>query len=74
MYEFELSIKRAKLNKAVGFDNIPNEMFKNTYSVQIICSLFNLFFSNSFIPNEWCTSLIKPIPKHSKIDRTDPLQ
>ena len=44
IYEVELPIKRAKLNKAVGFDNIPNEMFKNAYSIQLICGLFNLFF------------------------------
>ena len=74
MYEVELSIKRTKLTKALGFGNIPNKMFKNTYSIQFICSLFNLLFSNLLIPNEWRTALINPIPKHSKKDRIDPLQ
>ena len=40
MYKVELSINRAKLNKAVGLYNIPNEMFKNTYSI-----LFRFLYS-----------------------------
>ena len=41
-YEVEFVIKRSKLNKAVGMDGIPNEMFKNTFSTQFILKLFNL--------------------------------
>ena len=37
----------------------------------LICNLFNLLFSISLIPNEWPTTLIKQILKHSEVNRTD---
>ena len=74
MYEVELALKHAKLNKAAGLDGPPNETFKNDFSAYFVTKLFNLFFLNSFIPSERRTSIIKPIPKHSAIDKIDPLQ
>ena len=53
---------------------MPNEIFKNKFSIEFVSDLFNLVFQNAIIPHNWCTAIIKPIPKHSSIERIDPLQ
>ena len=50
MYEVELALKHAKLNKSAGLDGLPNETFKNDFSAYFVTKQFNLFFLNSFIP------------------------
>ena len=57
-----------KNKKAVGIDNLPNEIFKNESSVVILTKLFNLIFRSGIIPKVWTHAIIKPIPKNSVLD------
>ena len=70
-YKVGFAFKRAKLNKAVGIDGMPNEMFKNIFSIEFVSELSNLVYRNANIPQNWCTAIIKPISKYSSIDIID---
>ena len=52
---------------------MPNGMFKNNLLLEFILEMFNLIFENASIQHNWRTAIIKPIPKHSSIDKIDPL-
>ena len=67
-------IGKAKSRKAVGLDNIPNEVLKNDVSIQFLHKLFHKIFNTSIIPTQWKLAIIKPIPKGSSIDPKLPMQ
>ena len=67
-------IGKAKSRKAVGLDNIPNEVLKNDVSIQFLHKLFHKIFNTSIIPTQWKLAIIKPIPKRSSIDPKLPMQ
>ncbi len=71
--EIQKVIDRAKNNKSVGIDNLPNEIFKNNMSSKFSLSLFNKIFVVHTIPSIWKRAIIKPIPKGSTIDPKMPL-
>ncbi len=49
--EIQKVIDRAKNNKLVGIDNLPNEIFKINMSSQLLLSLFNKIFVLHIIPS-----------------------
>ena len=63
------AVYRAKLNKAVGIDEIPSEMLRNDACVDLLYSIIKYCFQEGQVPQEWLTSVITPIPK----PKTDPL-
>lgn len=60
-----------KQGKAVGVDNVPNEILKNENLINILNQLFNLYFIHGTLPNLWYKSIICPILKPRK-DYRDP--
>ncbi len=66
-------IKLAKSNKAAGCDGLPNGVYKNETSIQILCKLFNHCFNTGLIPSTWKKAIIKPISKGSQYDPRIPL-
>ena len=71
--EVRNAIFRAKNNKAVGIDELPNEAFKNPNSVLLWQSFFNACFNAGVTPDIWSKALIKPIPKGGMLDKRIPL-
>ena len=74
MCEVDKAVNRAKTNKAVGVDNLPNEILKNKETVKLLTCLFNKIFSLQKVPSMWSVGIIKPIPKSSLTDPRVPLQ
>ena len=72
--EVKRAIQNLKANKSIGLDNMPNEIFKENTSYQILTALFNKIYENNLIPGMWNTSIVKPIPKSSMTDPCIPLQ
>ena len=66
--EVEQITNSLKLNKACGFDGIPNEVVKNKDVVLYLWKLFNILFDDSLIPSVWLKAIITPIPKGAKCD------
>ncbi len=60
-------------NKAVGIDNLPYEVLKNTESSLLLTELFHKEFQTHIIPSLW-RYIIKPIPKGSTTDPRQSLQ
>ncbi len=73
LQEVSKVVKLAKTNKAAGCDGLPNEVFKNDSSIQMLHKLYNHCFTSGLIPSVWKKALIKPIPKGSKYDPRVPL-
>ncbi|CAG2189455.1 unnamed protein product [Mytilus edulis] len=71
--EIESAMKHAKLGKAVGIDNLPNEVLRNTSLLSVLQKLFNVCFPNGIVPSMWCSSIIHPILKDGK-DYRDPME
>ena len=67
-------VSKLKNRKAVGIDNIPNEILKNKNSNRLLKMLFNSMFNCEKIPSQWKLAVIKPIPKNSLTDARLPLQ
>ncbi len=58
-------LDKAKNNKALGVDSLPNEVLKNNASCELLkCLIFVIHV----IPSAWKRAIIKPIPKNSTID------
>ncbi|XP_052256259.1 uncharacterized protein LOC127861632 isoform X1 [Dreissena polymorpha] len=74
VFEVKAAIDRAKLNKATGIDQIPNEVLKNDMSVSFLHSLFCVCYETGMVPSMWGKNIINPIPKSSTADKRDPLQ
>ena len=72
--EVNKCVSKAKNKKAVGIDNLPNEIFKNKKSNRLLKDLFNKMFGCGFTPSMWKLAVIKPIPKNSLSDPRLPLQ
>ncbi len=70
--EIHKIIDRAKNNKSVGVDNIPNVIFKNNMLSQLLLSLLIRFLFYT-LSHQTKKTIIKPIPKSSTIDPRLPL-
>jgi len=72
--EVKIVLKKAKLNKAVGLDNLPYEVMKNEESSALLQAMFDKVFSSGVIPSVWHKTILKPIPKNSTVDPRIPLK
>jgi len=72
--EIQKVVSQSKIKKAVGLDNLPNELVKNENSIPILSCIFNKIFENSILPSTWRQAIIKPLPKSSMSDPRMPLQ
>ena len=64
--ETKRSIRKLKNKKAVGLDNIPNEIIKNYELLMVLHRLFNICLTNGTFPEYWCKSLIHLLLKKGK--------
>ena len=71
--EVEAQINKSKLNKSVGFDNIPNEVLKHPDCIMLLYRLFKLCFDKSLVPSAWLKAVISPMPKGADKDPYCPL-
>ena len=71
--EVEKAVKSLKVNKAVGFDGISNEVLKQGSIICILHKLFYFCFTHSLVPSDWLKGLIAPIPKEAGKDPCVPL-
>ena len=70
IFEVRQAVKDAKLNKAIGIDNIPAEVLKNGTAISFLHILYNVCFTTGTIPSEWGRGIINP--KSSTTDPRDP--
>ena len=43
------AVQKSKMRKAMGVDNIPNEVLKNDNTFTVLCDLFQLIFDTEYI-------------------------
>ena len=67
--EVSTALKLAKNGKAVGCDNIPNEILKCKSIDSVLHALFNKCLHFGMVPNMWSQTLILPIAKPGKDPR-----
>ena len=67
LIEVKKACEAAKLNKAVGVDDVANELLKNPVVMELLAKLFNLCFEHSMIPDSWRQTIVHPIPKEKGI-------
>ena len=70
--EIEKAAKRLKKNKAVGIDNVPNEMLSSHFVMMYLYYLFNCCFHSYTVPSDWTKAILTPVPKAGK-DHLEPL-
>ena len=70
--EFLKTLKTLKCGKASGFDNISNEMLKNSPNnlLDLLFQYINLCLNKSLIANTLCLDIIYPI--HKDGTKSDP--
>ncbi len=71
--EVKKAVTRAKNGKAMGTDNIPNEVLKNDRVIGALHAFFQLCFDSGKVPSIWTQSVINPIPKNRTNDPRVPL-
>ena len=71
--EVKPQCEKSKANKAVGMDDIANELMKHERVIQLIFKLFQKIFDTRLLPEIWRKAIIYPIPKESG-HLTDPLK
>ena len=68
-HEVKLAVQEARNNKAVSIDELPNEVFKNDYTIDMLWCLFNCCLNKSVIPSIWQKSILTPVYKGKNKDR-----
>ena len=63
---------KQKKGKAMGVDNILNEVLNNEPSVNLLHALYSLCFGSGMVPLQWNQVLLKPIPKYQTSDKRNP--
>ncbi len=71
--EVRKAVTRTKNGKAMGTDNIPNEVLKNDLVIGALHAFFQLCFDSGKVPEMWTQSVINPIPKNRTNDPRVPL-
>ena len=61
-----------KLGKSVGFDNIPAEVLRNDFCIDMLYTIIKFSFQRGVVPGDWLRGIISPIPKGNN-DQRDPL-
>ena len=69
----EFVIQNSKNGKAVSVNRLPNEVYKNSNSVDMLLKLYNFCYNNSVVPEVRRRALISPIYKGKNKDRREPL-
>ena len=64
--EVRAAIHKSKVRKAVGVEEIPNEVLKSLSLLNVLFCLFQFCINYNIVPSVWYKSIIKPIPKSSK--------
>lgn len=72
--EVTKAIEKSKNKKAVGLENLPNEVFKNEISTKCLSSFFKEVFKSNVIPKLWRKAVLKPIPKGPQMNTRIPLE
>ena len=72
IHEVYQATMKTKPGKAVGVDNLPNEILRNNNLLPVLVKLFGVCFENGLVPSEWGNANIQPILKPGK-DKTVPL-
>ena len=67
MEELQKAIKLPQKGKAVGVDNIPNEIIKMPSLQPILHTLFETCFKSSISPEMWHKNIIHPILKPGEV-------
>ena len=57
------AVKKVKLKKSSGIDNIPNKVLKQPSIITLMHIFFNYCFKNSIVPSAWLKGIIVPVPK-----------
>ena len=60
------ALRHAKLNKATGCDNLPNEILRSPKLAHLLHALFTTCFEHNVTPDDWNRIIISPIPKKGK--------
>lgn len=71
--EVQKVIAKTKKHKAVGVDELSNEILKSPKLFKPLYGLLKYCFQAGIIPSVWNNSIIKPIPKSSQVDPRVPL-
>ena len=71
--EVEGVLNRLKINKASGYDCIPNECIQKHDVKLVLFNLFKIYFNCGRIPSAWQKAIICPIPKSAAKDPHIPL-
>ncbi len=66
--EVQEVLDKAKPNKAVGTEDLFNEVLENPISCNVLHCLCHICFHNGIIPSVWNKSIVKPIPKSTEAD------
>ena len=66
-------LNKLKVNKSVGWDNIPNEILEHKSVSLLLLKYFQKCFESGLVPTVWLKSVIYPIPKNAKKDPCVPL-
>ena len=64
--EVRQSISAAKTGRAVGIDNLPNEVLKSNTLIPVLKTLFNACLEHGVVPTMWYRTIITPILKKDK--------
>ena len=67
--ETRRALHRAKVGKAVGVDNIPNEILKRPELLHVLHRLYSVCYEQNVIPTLWYKTIICPILKRGKDSR-----
>ena len=73
MFEVNKALSKAKTNKAVGIDHLPNEGLKSAKCAELLFRLYNAVFESAKMPTIWLKAVIVPIPKSRLNDPRVPL-
>ena len=61
-------MKKLKLKKSVGIDEIPNEVLKCPVILPLLVNLFNLCYDTGIVPQPWYQSIVHPLHKSPETD------
>ncbi len=59
--EMEKVLSQVKNGKAIGIDNLPNELIKYEKTKGLLTQFFNVCFTKNIIPSIWRKAIIMPI-------------
>ncbi len=70
-----VTTSQAKIDKAVGTDDIPAEALQNVTAKHFLYSYYYLYnsYEHSIIPTTWLRGIINLVPMDNNLDLRDPL-